>query len=278
MLYLVIAAFVVTIAYLLMRALKRRLTSIFRSPALTPGPRRPVNRNLIFALIAVCAWFLFGVIYYHHSSQPEETMHPFTRPEGSAATGDSATPTGVDGGTRPADGCCEWVAPFTRENGTRVEGFWRSKPDCAGGCALSRHSAEPTDAVPAPHPEAPPSVASTVPLRSTGLSTSDGARPAEGCCEWVAPFTRENGTLVDGYWRSKPDCAGGCSLSKPAIETTVVLNLRSSKPKPPAMSGRVAAIIITARVARRCTNQENKRQTGGPGFLGMAPVMGGDLS
>ena len=39
----------------------------------------------------------------------------------------------------------------------------------------------------------------------------------DGCCEWVKSSTRSDGTHVEAFWRSKPGCAGGCSLAiKPA--------------------------------------------------------------
>jgi hypothetical protein len=46
-------------------------------------------------------------------------------------------------------------------------------------------------------------------------------KAVDGCCEWVDSSTRSDGTHVEGYWRSKPGCADGCSLAAKPPESVV---------------------------------------------------------
>ena len=202
--YLSIIVFVAIAAYLWIRALRKKLTSKYKEPASKPQKHNTFSPYLVFSLLVVCAGFFYGAIFRHGASQPEILLHPFTRPEGSVA---------VEGRTEDS------VPPSRSPPATAS--VWSDAP-------LSRVA---EDSVP-PQSNAP----STASVRSN-TPLSNGTRSPDECCEWVAPSTHQNGTLVEGYWRSNRECIGGCPLSEPPVEAKEQPPAKQLKAKAPSYVG-----------------------------------------
>lgn len=135
------------IVVLLLWALKRSVVQRFKRKSQPPAPRQPsafavpVSKQrtapyVMVALLSLAAGWFFRTSLFPEHQALEPSVEPTKRNSSGPEIRPLATATPMPEIPRiNADGC-EWVKPFSREDGTYVKGHWRSKPGYAGECSL----------------------------------------------------------------------------------------------------------------------------------------------